>query len=349
MSLLSIIWWSSDILCGGAIAWMLILIALRLVSNRRARRRAQDRKSVHDAMVSVLQGRADPRESLAPYRGRARLMAEALLEFLGIVRGADLKVMVEALRALGVDQVMRRRVGQGSLAGRLACVEALGAFPGPKTQFTLVEATTRGPAQLRLAALRSLRQAGGEVSLGRLLDDLAAGHLEVSGPFADLLSDLVADAPGKAAKALARENLAPPARIMLLEALGACGAYDAIPFLDVHLSASQARVRAAAIKALGHLRHPAALSALRTALEDPDWSVRSAAAEAAETAALPGLLDSLTTGLQDGVWRVRHQCAAALVSLGAPGLERLHAAVAAENELAAPAAALTLAERGLAA
>ena len=221
------IWSVALALCAAAVLWMSALIVLRVFSDRAARRRAEDRRAVERCFVGILQGRSDVVRDLSPYRGRARLMAESLLDFLTLVRGVDLEIVLAALESVGVDKVLAARLNRGSLAGRLASVEALGAFPGEATRAALVQAAARGPATVRLAALRSLLQAGGEVDIARLLQHLARGELRHSGPLTDLAHLVIAADPTAAMNVLAQPDLAPATRILIVEGLGAAGAYAA--------------------------------------------------------------------------------------------------------------------------
>lgn len=343
MSTLTLIWIVALSLAGGAVLWMSGLIVMRMVHTRRAARRLADRRALEAALIGVLQGQADVDVAFAPYRGRARLLAETLLDFVGLVRGEDRAAVIAAMTHIGADRTLRARVGRGSLAGRLASIEALGAFPGPETQFTLIRAASAGPAEVRIAALRSLFQAGGEVSIGRLLAELAKGDLPASGTFADLLRLVVEADPAAARAELATPALPGSTRVLLLEALGAAGDYAAISDFTAHAGSPEPDVRTAAVQALGRLMHPLAEPTLRAALADPEWQVRSAAAEAAGAGRLPGLAESLAERLDDPVWRVRHQAAEALGKLGANGLARLEAVAKGPEGVASRAASLALA------
>lgn len=346
MHVLVAIWSAAVILASAALLWMTSLILLRFLHERRETQRRADRRLVEQALVGVLQGRHDIAAELGRYRHRGRLLAEVLLDFITIVRGADRQIVVEALESFGADYALRARVTRGSLAGRLSAVEALGAFSGAATRAALHAAADRGPANLRLAALRSLIQAGGTVTVGTLLDDVAGGVLPLSGPLAELLQLTVEADHAAAGQALGRTDLPPAARILLLDALGLSGDYELIPLLTGHLASPRGDIRAAAVRALGKMKHPSSGAALGRALGDPDWDVRSAAAQAIGDARLTGLLDDLAQGLADPVWRVRFDAAAALVKFGPPGLERLRDAAAGSNDAPRRAAALTLAELG---
>jgi HEAT repeat protein len=344
VNLLLAIWLSAAVLALGALAWMSGLIVMRLVFARSAARRLGDRRKLEAALIAVMQRKPEGEAALAPFRGRARLLAETLLDFLALVRGDDRQVTIAALEHIGADRTLRARIDRGSLAGRLASVEALGAFPGPRTQFALLRASERGAPDVRIAALRSLRQAGGEVRLGQLIEGLEAGAFPPSGAFVELLRLVVVDDTAAAMAALQSARRSPVAQVLLLESLGLAGAYDAIPVVTPFAGAPTVEVRVAAVEALGSLMHPAGQLVLRQALEDPAWEVRAAAADGIGNARLSALVDPLAVLLDDPVWRVRAQAAAALGKLGPAGIGRLRASAASDDDVARRAAQLVLAE-----
>ncbi|MGA0605374.1 HEAT repeat domain-containing protein [Phenylobacterium sp. VNQ135] len=347
MSTLLLIWLVAIAMMVAAIAWMAGLILQRMLQARTRERRLAERRAVEMTLLSVMQGRADAALALRQFRGKPRLLAETLLDFLGVVRGRDRDVVIEALEAIGVPGALRARLTRGSWAGRLAAAEALAAFPGPETQAALWRMAEATP-EARLTALEALARAGGAVSVDQLLDAAAQGDLRASGRFAEFLREQVAlDAPA-AVQALARGDLRPELRVLVIEALGASGDYGAIAALAGAAGDADAAVRAAAVHALGRLQHPAGQAPIATALDDANGDVRAAAAEAAGEARLPKLADALYGRLFDDAWRVRFQAAASLGKLGPAGLERLRRAAALADPRAQRAAALTLAELGAA-
>lgn len=346
MNVLAIIWTAALVLAGGALLWMSGLIVLRLVHERRTADRLVARRAVDKALVALLLGRCDVETELGPYRTRARLMAEALLEILAIVRGHDREIVLSAYQSLGVDAAMRARLTRGSQAGRLACIEALANFPDPATERALRSLMARAAPHLRLAALRSLAAGGVPVTVDDLLRDLAAGALPVSGLLGEFLRSLVAADPAAAVAALQDDRATATVRVLLLDSLGAAGDYGALPCLIDQAGTGSADVRAAAVKALGRLKHPGARTALAQALSDPDAQVRASAAVAVGDAGLDALAGALADRLGDEVWRVRTQAASALRRLGASGARELQQALLSPVETVHRTASLALAEQG---
>jgi HEAT repeat protein len=343
--MLTVIWLVALGMTAMALGWMGGLIVQRLVGARLERRRRARRRAIEQALLAVMQGRADAALALRPYSDDPRLVAETLLDLMGMVRGRDREIVVEALEAIGIPQQLRRRLTTGGWPGRIAAAEALAAFPGPETEAALRSMADRQP-EARLTALEALARGGGEVSVGELLDAASHGDLRLSGRFAEFLREQAAADPAGAARALERSDLSADLRVLVLDALGGSGDYNAIGALAANATRPEPLVRAAAIRALGRLQHPAGQAAIAAALDDPDAEVRAAGADAAGEARLPKLAPALYDRLSDDAWRVRFQAAASLGKLGEAGLERLRTAAALPDPGPQRAASLTLAELG---
>jgi pimeloyl-ACP methyl ester carboxylesterase len=232
------------------------------------------------------------------------------------VRGHDLDAVIDALCRAGVDRVLRQCAVSGVGPARLASVEALGAFPGPATCAALSQAARRGGQRVRLAALRSLLQAGGEVRVARILNHVQRKQLPVSGRLAELLDMVVAEDQAGAIAALARSRLTPRLRVLLIEALSGIDAPEAWEGVLSQTGFPLAEVRAAAIAALGKTMRPSITETFLNAMRDPDWRVRCAAAQANAEEGVAGFVDSLVVLLMDEVWLVRFNAEAALNRLG---------------------------------
>lgn len=346
MNALLLLWWTAIAMAVLSIAWMCGLIIGRWFRTRREALYAAERRVVDAAMVSLLQGDIAERRRLVPKLRGAHATAEALTEVLGLVRGADRDRLLEALRGLGVDDVIRRGAERGRTAGRLLCIEALVAFPGEETEGVLRRiAVTPGDYDCRLAAVRSLADTGAELSIGRLIDSMIYDGLTPSGPVVELFHRMAARWPQDLVVSLSRDDLTPGIRPLVVEALGGTGDYNMIPLLAETVGHPDMEVRAAAIRALGQLAHPAAAPALRRALTDESWQVRALAADAVGRAALANLAPQLEVALADSAWWVRHRAAGALGRLGPEGVERLKTAANGPDALASETASLALAEQ----
>lgn len=345
MSPLTLIWVAALALAGLAIGWMSVLIVLRLFRQRADARRAVDRGAVMRAFMDVLKGAGDPAVSLAPYAHRARLMAEAILELHALVRGADQVRILDLLRRIGTVGVLIDRLDHGSRTGRLLSLEALSALGGDEAQSAMRRAVRAKEPIVRLAALKGLVDSGAPPSVGAMLDHVHSGDIAPSGVFSELLLAVVAHDPDRAIQSLSRTDLTPLVRILLLDAVGRAGAYQAVPALVEAARDPEPEIRIAAIRGLGRLKHPAGGKALAAALADESWIVRAAAAEGIGAVGLVRLAPALAVLMNDGEWWVRFRAGAALRRLGAPGVQALSALAEGGGATARDAAAMALAER----
>jgi HEAT repeat protein len=327
---------------------MASLIVARLVRERSDRTRAADREAVIAAYMAIMSGAGDATARLKPYQRRARLLAETLLELLALVRGAERDRLVSGLQGLHIDDRFRSRLSQGSQIGRLAAAEALEVFPGADTRRALsrLYRSVRDP-ELRIAAIRGLIEIGAAPSIDTVLRNLEHRDQADSPLYGPVLRRLVADAPDDALTAFGRTDFTPPACAALADALGASGDYRAVGLLMLHVSAPNPLVRAASVRALGMLGHPAAEVAITSAFLDRQWEVRSEACEAAGRIGVAKLVPLLVDRLADEEWWVRFRAAEALAALGLDGIERLRTASRSGIDIVQRSASMALAERGL--
>lgn len=348
MALLAFLWWGSLGLALGAVTWMFGLVLARLRRDRTGRARDLDRNRLREACLAVVSG-ADEAAGLRPFEHRARLMAEGLLEFGAIVRGAESERLISAYTLVGADARFRERLFAGSRAGRLAAAEALAFFPSDETERALQRVVAPRDAELAAAAVRSLVELNRPPPLGWLLDDLEARKMTDSLIYVPIVRRLVALSPDEAMSRLDSSATSPAARVLLADAIAVTGDYRAVALLQRAARADRLDIRIAAIRGLSLLSHPASIPTLTEALSDPDWEVRAAACEAMGRTGFNEGVVNLAERLADAVWWVRFQAAEALSRLGPDGMEALLHASRLSEDLPRRAASLALAEKGFAA
>lgn len=348
MNVLGLLWWSSLLLAAIALAWMVGLIVAKILRDARDGQRRADRQMLSAAYLAIMAGTTDAATQLDPYKHRNRLLAETLLEVLGMVRGGERERLITTLIKAGVDYGFRARLTRGSRTGRLAVVEALSAFPSNETRIALrgLYGTSRD-AELRIATVRTLIAIGDPPRAQDLLAGLVGRAEEDSLLYAPVLRQLAIDAPDDALSAMAVPTLSVAARTVLLDALGACGDYRALPVLSAMAGAPETILRVAAVRALGAMGHPGTTEIIAAAFGDDVWDVRAEAAVAAGKIGGTGLLALLVAQLEDPVWWVRFRAADALGRMGSGGLQALRLAVTSPVEVARRSASLALAEQGL--
>lgn len=348
MTFLALLWWVSLALAMGALAWMVGLVLARVFRERAALARDLDRRRLRAVCLAIAGGADQLSEGLQPFRHRARLMADTLLEFGAIVRGVERERLITAYEQVSADARFRERLFLGGRTGRLASAEALALFRSDETEQALGRLVEYSrDAELIATAVRSLVDLGRPPPLGRLLDDLEAGQQTDSLVYLPVVRRLVALFPDEAMSRLDSDTTLPAARVLLSDAVAATGDYRAVGPLRRAAQADRPDIRIAALRGLGLLAHPASIPTLTQALSDPDWEVRATACEALGRAGIREGVADLVDRLSDSVWWVRFQAAEALTRLGRAGLTALMDAAALSADLPRRAASLALAENGL--
>lgn len=349
MTLLLGLWWSSLLLAGIALGWMAGLIVARRLRDSRDVRRRVDKQALSAAYLAIMAGTHNASERLRPFQHRSRLLAETLLEVLGLVRGAERDRLIASLVRAGVDERLRSRLTRGSRIGRLAAVEALSAFPSAETRSELkrLQQISRD-AEIRIATVRTRIDIGDPPRARELIAELAGRSDRDSLLYAPVLRRLAIEDPDDALAALAIPNQTVAARAVMIDAVGASGDYRVLPMLGRLAADPEPVLRMAALRALGALAHPTSADAVAQALLDPAWDVRAEAAEAGGKIGTPMLMPRLVALLDDPVWWVRFRAADALAKMGTGGVEALRIASTSTVDVTRRSAALALAERGLA-
>ena len=348
MSGLLLIWSTSVVLAAVALIWMAGLIVARKLRESAETRRQHDLRMIQQAFLDIMSGSGDAIGRLQGVKRRARLMAEALLEVIALVRGAERERLISALAAFGVDDIFCRRLSRGSVAGRIAATEALSIFTGDDTRAALRRALGKARVgELRVGLMRSLIEIGAPPGLHEVLADLGGRRASDSLLYLPLIARLVADDPMTALKAFGDPQVTGEARVILAEALGASGDYRVLRSLCAAARAPDIELRIAAIRGLAALGHPAAEPTILAGLADEVWIVRSASCEAAGRIGLRAAVPLLAAQLEDPVWWVRFRAGEALAVLGEAGRDRLRALAVSGGDLSRRTASMVLAERGL--
>lgn len=348
MNLLILLWWSSLFLAVLALGWMAGLIVARLFREHNEARRQADREMLRAAYLAIMSGTGDATVLLKPFRERSRLLAESLLDVLGLVRGAERDRLVASLVDAGVADRLRSRLTRGSRTGRLAAAEALSVFPSPQTRKSLraLHLGSNDP-EIRIASVRSLIDIGDPPRAQDLIADLDGKADRDSLLYAPVLRRLAVDAPDDALETLMLPGLSVAACTVMIEAVGASGDYRALPTLLLLTAAPEPVLRMAAVRALGVLAHPSSADTIAIALVDDAWDVRAEAAMAAGRVGGSALVQTLSLLLDDPVWWVRFRAAEALGKMGDLGVDALRMAASSPADITRRSASLARAERTL--
>ncbi len=344
---LILVWGSSLVLAAAALIWMSALIVGRVLRTRRDAARDKDRVAVRDACLAVLARGPEAAPELVALAHRPRLIAEVLMDFVSLVRGSEFSDLVATCQQTGIDEALRKRVFQGSRAGRMAAIEALALFPARET----VEALNRVLDRVRdnevcMAALRTLVELGQAPPLQYLVWAFSSAPV-ASQDHVLITRRAIEQQPDVALELLNQPGQPARARILLADGLGAAGDYRAIgPLGELSQDPDQA-VRTEAIRSLGLLGHPASMPILIKALTDSHWGVRAVACEACARIGGSESVRPMTQLLGDPVWWVRFEATEALFRLGPVGMEALIQSTGSDDDRIRRMASLALQERAI--
>jgi hypothetical protein len=314
------IWTASLALALVALAVMAVLILRRALLQKRARRSRATTGILQGKIFAFLGNEIDEsamRRALA--EADRRSVVDLLVRIDRLIRGDGLRRLVDLVRSLDLDAVLRRRLASPAGAESIAAIHSLRLFPGAETERTLRQVVESGPgAAMRLAAAEVLVDLDAPLDAERLVSSLSeAGGLD-SRASARVFRRLVSQHPELFLRLAGAADVRQ--RVLALDALGEAGMLTALPVVLAAAGDPMVDVRAQAFRTLARLAHPAAAPAVRRALADPAWEVRTQAARCAAAIGLAELTADLEARLDDEVWWVRMRAAEALATLGETGL-----------------------------
>jgi hypothetical protein len=338
--------WTLSIVIGlGALAIMVVLVALRVFHEKR---HARDTILRRRLTTSLIRFSADgDRQSLVAVLGEipAAIVADSGFEFLSLLRGDERQRIEQVFAQTGLPDFVRSRLRKGDEAERIHSAEMLTAFPDSAT--CLLDALGDRSREVRLAAAISLNALGALPPLQTVLERIGPKGLR-SRRLIDLFESLPADRGDELLANALKVDGASFVRAAAIEALSLSGDYRFLGAMDQLARDPSPEVAASALRALGRSGHPVASGTVLAALGSPDWEVRREAAEAAGRIGIAEAVEPLTSLLGDGEWAVRYAAGKSLKEIGTAGMEALQRTAMQETSRSQRTASLILSE-GLAA
>ncbi|MFC4350342.1 HEAT repeat domain-containing protein [Fodinicurvata halophila] len=347
MGFLQILWVVSLALSTLALAAMLSLVLRRLLIQRLEARRRRIRKDLLQDVFSYLEGNLAAQEMGQRAAAGRSVLTELIHELAQLVRGNELARLMALFEDLGLSERILHDLKHGDRHRRLLAAKNLGHAETDKGLQALREALEDSDPDVRLAAVSSLTELGAAPSLELLIDKLKIGSSEQSRALLQIFQGLAETRCEEMTACLEKEDTDEVTRILILDALGKSGQYQAVPHIMQATSSPSLEVRAAALRALADLQHPAASRAVLQALSDADWEVRTQAASCAGRLGLNQALEPLAALLDDSNWWTRYRAAEALHALGKQGRHRLSEAANNGEERARRIASMILAEKAV--
>lgn len=345
MSLLTFLWLLSLALSGIALVGMVILVLRRLILQKLQDRRGRTRKRLLQDVLSYLEGDLAAEELGRRAASADSVLSELLSELAQLVRGSELTKLMALFEELGLMERLLHDLKHGDRHKRLLSARNLSYASTEKCIKALQAALDDRDPDVRLAAASSLTELQAAPHLDVLIDKLQLGSGERSRALLQVFRSLTETRSEELLACLDQEQTTDFIRILILDALGKSGQYQSVPHIIQATSDSSIEVRAAALRALAELQHPAASRSILQALSDTAWEVRTQAATCAGRLGLKEAIDPLAHLLDDRNWWTRYRAAEALHVMGENGQLKLNEIATSGQESARRIASMVLAER----
>lgn len=318
---------------------VIALIARKAIRQSALARSNRVRGRIRESIAAVLSGDGTHIPLLRAMAERhGSVVEECLLDMLPAVRGDGRRVLSEMAYQLGYVGQWERALDSSRTAKRRRAGWALAAIApeyGQRARAVMMESPD---SELRLEGLRMIARCGDPNELSLLLERFHGLSLLERALLTEDLRPNAAVLCGVALPAVLKSEdcsriLAP------LEMLGAWKRNVRLPVLHELLGYRDAKVRAAALRALPYeVEAPTAMPAVVQRLADDDPEVRAAAAFAAGRLQFEASLVALERGLSDPDSAAARSCAYAMALFGARGLDGLERQVVTMGGQAAAAA-----------
>ena len=326
MNLITIVFYTAGTLTVLSGILLLVIIGLRLMTDRNIRRDTEFRSRAEPLIRSFLAGDATVEVTAAVLGKSPRLAREILMEqadSLGEGGREKLAPLTGTFPFVGSElSNLRSR----SWEKRLRATEALGYLGNDTALPGLMTALRDDVLSVRFAAAQSLARLGcqdaaepilraldvpGEVSQRRVVEVLMILGPRVTDPMIALLSH----------PTINETALAIAARVV-----GSLRIHRALQPLQGLLGHASPNVRLNAVRSIAsiapHGDH-SSISAIAAIAEDPSWEVRNAVMQALGKLGAADHVPLLLQGLSDQEWWVRYSAAEALHGLGETGIAEL--------------------------
>ncbi len=330
MALVFVLWAIALTMIMLAMSAMILLIVARVARDRADVHRAGLKGQLQTMLLGVVARENIGAPVVAQLRAHPAIVATLLLEIGSVIRGADRDHLFDVLQTNGVFAVIRDAATAGHNASRLHCLEAVALFPSAGAAQVLRDLCHDPDLTIRFAAADGLVGRGDVGSVPAMISNLLSQGVVPTGRALEVIGRLARQNPQAALREASRPDLSITALAAILHAVGAAGDYSLIDDLSTWATHPEGGVRAAAIDALGLMRHPVAQPMISDALDDPIWQVRAAAIRATGLGGLETEVEILAKRLVDPLWSLRFAAARALAQMEGTGLVRIQD-VAARN------------------
>lgn len=317
---------------GAAIAALLVAATAghQLASGILARSRARADQEARPYILRAVASRQLPPETLQARGRRGRAVDRVACRYLAQVRGEAHSLLAGLLEQRGTVARAVRAGHSRRAQTRARAAELLGTIASPATVECLEQLAGHDPNnRVRIVAVRALGETGTPGAAGTLLHALGRSNPSTVPP--GIIESALLSL-GAAALPTLREAAAtgtPARRAAAVDLLGLLKDLPSWETVAAHLHSADVGIRLSAVRALGQLGVRRATGALVACLaDDPEPGVQTAAAWALGRIRDPAAVPALRRCLAKPGYLLPHSAAEALGRLGRPGRRALTETVA---------------------
>ncbi|MBC53733.1 MAG: hypothetical protein CMQ34_15355 [Gammaproteobacteria bacterium] len=325
MFLLELIWLATGVLAVSAMLIFLVLVIRRALDERAAKHNEAVRRLIQQILFRYMADDSVADQSdldnLLSFRRRDKpVLRKLAIDLFHLVRGKERERLTQLLKRIGFRRECIKDLRNGSARQRQLAAAALQMFADVKSRTALLKALDDRDPETRVAAADSLLVIDALPDLDVLMEKLDHSVTARSRDVRTLFRDIARRSPAYLIALAEQKHLGLTEKLLIADAMVDARDYHVLPVLLGYARHDDAELRAAALRALSALQHPAAADVVSRGLRDMSWQVRAVAAKAAGRIGLQECLSPLNFLIDDRNWWVRFRAAEALCKLGDEGI-----------------------------
>ena len=327
MNLLTIVTITAAILTLLSIFLLLVIILLRVFTDRSLTHESDFRNRVRPVLISFIEGRADLEMTLAILGKEARLALQLLMEVSESISREKVDTLRPLYEAFHYERKALKELKSRHWQTRLHAAEALGYAGNDASIPPLMTALRDEVISVRFAAARSLTRLECNDSVETILHSLDVPGEVSQRRVAEILSVLGDGASESILKVLKIPSASDGVISIAARLAGMLRLHKAVPMLSELLRHDMDNVRLNSVRSLSSINDQSCIGGIASLGEDPSWEVRSSVMQALGRLGASEQIPLLLQGLSDREWWVRHNAGEALFTIGESGITVLRNAV----------------------
>lgn len=342
-----VLWIASAALSLLSLFFMAILIASRIVMQRREIGRTEAKHAARGALIAFASDVNESRLFEALSVLDIEVVSEVSKELLDLIRGDIAPKLRAVLERIGVPEYECALLKHGLLPTRLRASEFLAFFPGSTTSEALHEALLDRSHELRISAAISLAKMEIDFDLHALLNQMERAGVK-NKRISELVDILFRTNRDRIIALLHDDALGDGLKALLIDGICHSKSPNLLALLtELMKSPKSSEIAATVIRSSAVLGHAQSLKIIAEHLDSSKPELRLAAADGARLLGIPDerLLKGLGRMMESPQWTLRNAASTALQCLGPKGREQL---ALAEREMGAVAVGLQETEQAYA-